>query len=297
MSDAERTLKNVAADMTSLFPPLALSRRDALAATIASGFALATHPVAAETVITTSAEGLDAADVTIPAGDIEIPAYRAMPATGGPFAIVLVVQEIFGVHEHIKDVCRRLARAGYMAIAPQMYVRQGDVSGLGSIDEVRAIVAKVPDAQVMSDLDAAVAYAAASGKGDVKRLGITGFCWGGRVTWLYAAHNPNLRAGVAWYGRLTGEPTQLTPKHPVDVAPDLKAPVLGLYGSADQGIPVETVERMRAACASAGKSCEIVLYEGAPHAFHADYRPSYRAEPARDGWNRLLTFFTTHLKP
>lgn len=291
MSDTERTLKNVAADMTSLFPPLALTRRDALAATLASGFALATHPVAAQTVITTSTEGLDAGDVTIPASDIEFPAYRAMPATGGPFPVVLVVQEIFGVHEHIKDVCRRLAKAGYMAIAPQMYVRQGDVSGLGSIDEVRAIVAKVPDAQVMSDLDAAVAYAAATGKGDVQRLGITGFCWGGRITWLYAAHNPSLKAGVAWYGRLTGEPTQLTPKHPVDVAQELKAPVLGLYGSADQGIPLESVERMRTACANAGKSCEIVVYDGAPHAFHADYRPSYRKDAAEDGWKRCLAWF------
>lgn len=297
MSDADRTLKNVAADMSSLFPPLELSRRDALAATLASGFALATQPVAAATVITTSTEGLDAGGVKIPAGGMEIPAYRAMPAAGGPFPIVLVVQEIFGVHEHIKDVCRRLAKAGYMAIAPEMYVRQGDVSGLGSIDEVRAIVAKVPDAQVMSDLDAAVAYASASGKGDATRLGITGFCWGGRISWLYAAHNPDLKAAVAWYGRLTGEATQLTPKHPIDLASELKAPVLGLYGGADQGIPIESVERMRAACAGANKSCEIVVYDGAPHAFHADYRPSYRAEPAKDGWNRLLTFFAPRLKP
>lgn len=172
MSETENSLKNFAADMSSLFPAQALSRRDALAATLASGFALAVQPVAAQTVITTSADGLEAGDVKIPAGDIEIPAYRAMPATGGPFAVVLVVQEIFGVHEHIKDVCRRLAKAGYLAIAPQMYVRQGDVSGLGSIDEIRAVVAKVPDAQVMSDLDAATAFAAASGKGDIQRLGV-----------------------------------------------------------------------------------------------------------------------------
>ncbi len=200
---------------------------------------------------------------------------------------MLVVQEIFGVHEHIKDVCRRLAKVGYFAIAPEMYVRQGDVSKLKNIDEIRPIVAKVPDAQVMSDLDAAVAYAGASG-GNIDKLGITGFCWGGRVVWLYAAHNPKLKAGVAWYGRLVGEPTELAPRNPVDVAADLKAPVLGLYGGADQGIPLDTVEAMRAACAKAGKTCEIVVFEGAPHAFHADYRPSYRAEPAKEGWARLL---------
>jgi carboxymethylenebutenolidase len=207
---------------------------------------------------------------------------------------VLVVQEIFGVHEHIKDVCRRLAKAGYMAIAPEMYARQGDVSKLKSIDEIRPVVAKVPDQQVMSDLDAAVAFARESGKGDAARLAITGFCWGGRVTWLYAAHNPAVKAGIAWYGRLVGDATPNTPRHPVDVAAELKAPVLGLYGAADAGIPVDTVERMRAACAAAAKRCEIVVYPDAPHAFHADYRPSYREGPAKDGWARLLAFLKAH---
>lgn len=284
---------NFAADMKSLFPKFEPSRREAVLATLATGFALATQPVAAETTITTDTEGLEAGEVQIQAADRAIPAYRAMPAQGGPFPIVLVVQEIFGVHEHIKDVCRRLAKAGYMAIAPEMYVRQGDVSNLKSIDEVRAVVAKVPDAQVMGDLDATVAYAAASG-GDGGKLAITGFCWGGRITWLYAAHNPNLKAGVAWYGRLVGEASELTPKHPVDVAADLKAPVLGLYGGADQGIPLDTVDAMRAACAKAAKTCEIVVFEGAPHAFHADYRPSYRAEPAKDGWSRFLAWLKQH---
>lgn len=269
----------------------AFSRRDALMVTaLATGFALATHPVAAQTTITTDAQGLEAGEVKIKSGEAEIPAYRAMPAAGGPFPVVLVVQEIFGVHEHIKDVCRRLAKAGYMAIAPELYARQGDVATLSSFDDIRAIVAKVPDAQVMGDLDAVVAYAASSGRGNADKLAVTGFCWGGRITWLYAAHNPRVKAGIAWYGRLVGQASELTPKHPVDLAADLKAPVLGLYGSADGGIPLDTVDKMRTACAAAGKACEIVVYEGAPHAFHADYRSSYRAEPAKDGWQRMLAF-------
>jgi carboxymethylenebutenolidase len=281
---------NLAADVRSLFPKFEPSRREAVLTTLATGFALAVQPVAAETTITTDTTGLEAGEVQIPTADRAIPAYRAMPKDGGPFPVVLVVQEIFGVHEHIKDVCRRLAKAGYFAIAPELYVRQGDVSKLKNIHEIRPIVAKVPDAQVMSDLDATVAYAGASG-GNTDKLGITGFCWGGRIVWLYAAHNPKLKAGVAWYGRLVGEPTELTPKNPVDVAADLKVPVLGLYGGADQGIPLDTVEAMRAACAKAGKTCEIVVFEGAPHAFHADYRPSYRAEPAKEGWAKLLAWF------
>ncbi|WP_295557720.1 dienelactone hydrolase family protein [uncultured Hyphomicrobium sp.] len=284
---------NLATDMRSLFPKFEPSRREAMLTTLATGFALATQPVAAETTITTDANGLEAGEVQVQASDRAIPTYRAKPAQGGPFPVILVVQEIFGVHEHIKDVCRRLAKAGYLAIAPEMYVRQGDVAGLKSIDEVRAVVAKVPDAQVMSDLDATVQFAASDG-GDVERLGITGFCWGGRITWLYAAHTAKLKAGVAWYGRLVGETSQLTPKHPVDIAGDLKAPVLGLYGGADQGIPLDTVGAMRGACAKAGKTCDIVVFEGAPHAFHADYRPSYRAEAAKEGWSRLLAWFKQH---
>ena len=274
----------------------ALSRRDALLVTaLATGFALATHPVAAQTTISTDAQGLEAGEIKIKSGEAEIPAYRAMPAAGGPFPVVLVVQEIFGVHEHIKDVCRRLAKAGYMAIAPELYARQGDVSKLSSIDEIRPIVAKVPDQQVMGDLDAAVTYAVSSGKGNGDKLAITGFCWGGRITWLYAAHNPRVKAGIAWYGRLVGQASELNPKHPVDVAADLKAPVLGLYGGADTGIPLDTVDKMRAACSAAGKACEIVVYEGAPHAFHADYRPSYRKDPAEDGWRRATAWFRQHL--
>ncbi|MCP1547748.1 MULTISPECIES: dienelactone hydrolase family protein [Methylorubrum] len=283
------------ADLRSLSAQTTLSRRTVIATSLATGFALAAQPVAAQTTITTDTSGLIAGEVKIPTGDGEIPAYRAMPSEGGPFPTILVVQEIFGVHEHIKDVCRRLAKLGYVALAPELYARQGDVSGLTNIQQiVSEVVSKVPDAQVMGDLDAAVAYAKGTGKADTARLGITGFCWGGRITWLYAAHNSSVKAGVAWYGRLVGDSSALTPKHPVDVAADLKAPVLGLYGGADQGIPVATIDRMKEACRAAGKTCEFIVFPDAPHAFHADYRPSYRAEPARDGWKRLQDWFRQH---
>ncbi|CAO4147116.1 dienelactone hydrolase family protein [Methylorubrum aminovorans] len=283
------------ADLRSLAAQTTLSRRTVIATSLATGFALAVQPVAAQTTITTDTNGLSAGEVKIPTQDGEIPAYRAMPAEGGPFPTVLVIQEIFGVHEHIKDVCRRLAKLGYFALAPELYARQGDVSRLTNIQQiVSEVVSKVPDAQVMRDLDAAVAYAKGTGKADTARLGITGFCWGGRITWLYAAHNPGVKAGVAWYGRLVGDASDLMPKHPVDVAADLKAPVLGLYGEADQGIPVATIDRMKEACRAAGKTCDFVVYPDAPHAFHADYRPSYRAEPAQDGWRRLQDWFRQH---
>jgi carboxymethylenebutenolidase len=227
--------------------------------------------------------------------DGEIPAYRAMPAKGGPFPEVLVVQEIFGVHEHIKDVCRRFAQEGHCAVAPELYARQGDVSKLTDYKEIFAqVVSKVPDAQVMSDLDAAAAWAAKSSSGDAARLGVTGFCWGGRITWLYAAHNPGLKAGVAWYGRLTGQPSELQPKYPLDVVAALKAPVLGLYGGQDQGIPLEDVEKMRAALAAAKQPSEIVVFPDAPHGFHADYRPSYRPGDAAEAWRQCLAWFRRH---
>jgi carboxymethylenebutenolidase len=247
--------------------------------------------VSAET-ITTDTKGLEAGEVKIPVADGEIPAYRAMPATGGPFPVVLVVQEIFGVHEHIKDICRRLAKLGYLAVAPEMYARQGDVSKLTDIQEIiTKVVSKVPDKQVLDDLDATVAWAKKSGKGNTDKLAITGFCWGGRIVWLYAAHNPNLKAGVAWYGRLTSPADDLHPKHPLDLVASLKAPVLGLYGGADMGIPNDTVEKMQAALKEAKQPSEIVLYPDTPHGFHADYRPSYRAKEAMDGWKRLVEWF------
>ena len=282
-------------ELDSLIGTGSLTRREILMTTLAVGFAAAALPVRADTVITTRAEGLTAGEVKIPVPDGEIPAYRAMPATGGPFPVVLVVQEIFGVHEHIKDVCRRFAQQGYCAIAPELYARQGDVSQLTDYREIFAqVVSKVPDAQVMSDLDAAVAWAAKQGVGDAARVGVTGFCWGGRITWLYAAHNPKLKAGVAWYGRLVGEANELQPKYPLDVAADLKAPVLGLYGEKDQGIPLEDVEKMRAALAAAKQPSEIVVFAAAPHGFHADYRPSYRAAEAKDAWAQCLAWFRRH---
>ena len=226
---------------------------------------------------------------------MEVPAYRAMPATGGPFPVVLVVQEIFGVHEHIKDLCRRLGKTGYFAVAPELYARQGDVSKLKDIQEIlTTVVSKVPDAQVMSDLDATVEWASATGKADVNRLAITGFCWGGRITWLYCAHNPRVKAGVAWYGRLVGPPITLMPKNPIDVAATLKVPVLGLYGGADQGIPLQSVDEMRAALSRGTSGSELVVYPDTPHGFNADYRPSYRKEAAEDGWKRMLAWFKTH---
>ena len=258
---------------------------------LSAGFAAAVRPIVAQTTILTSAAGLEAGEVKIPTADGSIPGYRAMPAKGSKFPVVLVVQEIFGVHEHIKDVCRRFAKIGYFAVAPELYARQGDVSNLKTIQEIMPIVAKVPDAQVMSDLDAAVAWAAKTGKADAARLGLTGFCWGGRVAWLYAAHNPHLKASVAWYGRLVGNTDELHPRNAIDVVAGLKAPVLGLYGGKDQGIPQESVEQMRAAIAKAGKTAEIVVYPDAGHGFNADYRPSYDRQASEDGWKRLLAWF------
>jgi carboxymethylenebutenolidase len=272
-----------------------VARRGFVVTSLATGFALATQPIAAQTAIGTDTAGLVAGEVKIPVSDGLIPAYRAEPATGGPFPTILVVHEIFGVHEHIKDICRRLAKLGYLAVAPELYARQGDASKIQPIHElIVKIVSKVPDAQVMSDLDATVAWAKNSGKANVAKLGITGFCWGGRIVWLYAAHNPDLKAGVAWYGRLAGEPDELHHKSPLDLVKEMKAPVLGLYGGADKGIPVENVEKMREALKEAGKTAELVVYPDAPHAFFADYRPSYRREQAADGWKRLLRWFKEH---
>lgn len=259
-------------------------------ATLATGFAVAVQPIAAG-VITTDSQGLIADFVRIPVTDGEIPAYRAQPATGGNFPIVLVIQEIFGVHEHIQDVVRRLAKLGYLAIAPELFIRQGDVSKLRSIDEIRPIVATVPDAQVLSDLDATVDWGVKFARGNGARLGVTGFCWGGRITWLYAAHNPKVKAGVAWYGRVVGDGTKLQPQQPIELAATLKAPVLGLYGGKDTSIPLATLEQLKTKLKDGNNPSEIVVYPDAPHAFFADYRPSYRENDAKDGWQRLQAWF------
>jgi carboxymethylenebutenolidase len=284
-------------DLDSLVPARDFNRRDFVRTTVGSGFAAAVLPVMAQTVIQTDTEGLTAGPVTIPVGDFKMPAYRAMPTGKANAPVVLVVSEIFGVHEHIADVARRFAKQGYMAIAPELFVRQGDAKGYTEISKLMAeVVSKVPDAQVLGDLDACVAWARAEGA-DTSKLGITGFCWGGRFVWLYSAHNPSLKAGVAWYGRLAGTPTPLTPQHPIDVADRLNAPVLGLYGGQDQGIPLDTVDKMKAALANGSKAArasEFVVYPDAGHAFHADYRPSYKREAAADGWARCLAWFKSH---
>lgn len=278
---------------------LPVGRRGFMAgASLATGYALAAGPVAAQTAITTDTQGLAAGMANVRTADgKQMPVYYARPAQGQKFATVIVVQEIFGVHEYIKDTCRRLAKAGYLAVAPELYFRQGDASKVSDVQALlRDIVSKVPDAQVFADIDATVAWAGGSlGKGETARLGITGFCWGGRVVWLYAAHNQNVRAGVAWYGVLTGPTNEFRTRHPLDAVASINAPILGLYGGADQGIPNDTVDRMREALRAAGKKSEIVLYPDTPHAFHADYRPSYRAAQAQDGWRRLEVWFSRNL--
>ncbi|MEO8409964.1 MAG: dienelactone hydrolase family protein [Propionivibrio sp.] len=281
-------------DFDSLVPALPCDRRSFIVTALGAGFALAVQPVMAQTAISTDSYGLVAGEIKVPTADGEMPAYRAQPAVGSNFATILVVQEIFGVHEYIKDTCRRLAKLGYQAIAPEIYARQGDPRQFENIQDLLAkVVSKVPDAQVMSDLDACAAWAKGNG-GDAGRLGITGFCWGGRIVWLYAAHNPQVKAGVAWYGRIVGQPSELMPKNPIDVAGQLHGPVLGLYGKEDQGIPQDTLEQMKKALAAAdnaaSKASQIHVYDNAGHAFHADYRPSYRPAAAEDGWQRMRTW-------
>ncbi len=281
-------------EFDTLVPQRDFNRRDFVRTSVGSGFAAAVLPVMAQTVVKTDSAGLVTGEVTIPVGDFKMPAYRAAPANRTNAPVVLVISEIFGVHEYIADVARRWAKAGYFAIAPELFVRQGDASSYGEIAKLIAeVISKVPDAQVMADLDATLAWARGQGA-NAGNVGVTGFCWGGRITWLYAAHNPAVKAGVAWYGRLVGAQTPLNPAHPVDVAGKLNGPVLGLYGGQDTGIPLDTVDKMKAALAAgnaAAKKSEFVVYPDAPHAFHADYRPSYRKEAAEDGWKRATAWF------
>lgn len=278
----------------SLLPPLKLDRRGFIATSVAAGFSLAAGQAVAQTAIVTDAAGLLAGRVDIPVADGKMPAYRAAPPGKKNLPTLLVVPEIFGVHEYIQDICRRLAHLGYLAVAPELFARQGDPSRYTDIPKLQAeIISKVPDAQVQRDLDAASAWAAEHG-GDAGRLGILGFCWGGRQVWLYAAHNPKLRAGAAWYGQLGGEPSELKPRPVLSAVGDLKAPVLGAYGGKDAGIPLADVDRMRVALAqglAAAKASRIDIYPEAPHAFHADYRPSYRKAEADQAWQRMLDWF------
>ena len=282
-------------EIDSLAPGRDFSRRGFVQTAVGSGFAAAVLPVTAQT-ITTDAAGLEAGSVTIPVGDFKMPAYRAQPAGKKNLPVILVASEIFGVHEHIADVCRRFAKLGYLAIAPELFVRHGNAAAYTDIPKlISEVVGKASDAQVNGDLDATVAWAAANG-GDSSKLGITGFCWGGRTTWVYAAHNPKVKAAVAWYGPVArtyfaGDKTV------IEKAASITAPVLGLYGAADTSIPLDTVDKMKSALDAgnaAARASEIVLYPDAPHAFHADYRPSYRPEAAQDGWRRCLDWFKAH---
>jgi carboxymethylenebutenolidase len=281
-------------EFESLVPAQSFTRRSFLVTSLSAGFALAAQPVMAQTAIRTDDAGLLAGEVKVPVKDGEMVAYRATPKGAAKPPVILVISEIFGAHEHIRDVCRRLAKLGYCAIAPELFARQGDPRQLSSVADILAkITSKTPDAQVMSDLDATVAWATKQGA-DTDRLGITGFCWGGRITWLYCAHSPQVKAGVAWYGRLVGEVNEFTPRHPINIVGDLKAPVLGLYGGLDTGIPLETVEKMEMALkegSAAARLSEIHVYDNAPHAFHADYRPSFSKAEAEDGWKRMLAWF------
>jgi len=286
MDELERHLE-------SLTPSIDFTRRGFVVTSLAAGFALAVQPVSAET-ITTDSSGLVAGEVKIPVPDGEIPAYRAMPDSGGPFPTVLVVHEIFGVHEHIQDICRRLAKLGYLAVAPALFAREGDVAKLGSQNEIMALVRSVPDDQVASDLDATTAWAKSTGKADAGRLAITGFCWGGRQVWLYAAHNRELKAAAAWYGVLDWPKGEKAPANPIDLVANIDAPVLGLYGGADPGIPREHIEALRDALKKAGKDCDFIIYPDVGHGFNADYRPSYRPEAAKDAWQHMLDWFKAH---
>lgn len=275
-----------------LTPPF--SRRGFVMTSLMTGLTLATSSVEAQ-VIRTDAEGIEAGEVKIPAADGPMPGYRAMPKGEGPFPIVLVIEEIFGVHDYIKDICRRLAKVGYCAVAPELYARQGDLSTMTDAKVIiRDIISKTPDAQWIADLDAAASWAVSASHGDPSRIGTMGWCRGGRGVWLYAAHRKDLKAGVAWYGPVGGERTEIQPRTATDLAAELNAPLLCLYGGADTGIPVAAVEAARDKAKAAGKSVELVVYPDAPHGFHADYRPSYHEADAKDGWARALAFLKSH---
>jgi len=273
------------------------TRRTALKAALGVGYAASVLPIAAQTVINTPSDGLEVGEVMVEVAGHPVPVYRAMPAGKTNLPVVLVLSEIFGVHDYIADTARRFARAGYMALAPELFDRQGDAQSYGEMARLIAeVTSQTPDAQVAADLDGCIDWAAANG-GNPNKVAVTGFCWGGRQTWLYAAHQARVKAGVAWYGRLVGQPNPLQPKNPVDIAANLKAPVLGLYGGADDGIPLSTVEQMKAALAKGNaraKASEFVIYPDAPHAFHADYRGTFRQGPAEDGWKRCLEWFAKH---
>ena len=291
-------MANLKEDFDSLVAKTSLSdnvdRRTFLKTTLGTGFAAAVLPVCAQTVIKTDTVGLTAGALEIQINGLSVPIYRAQPEGKTNLPVVLVISEIFGVHEHIADIARRFAKLGYLAIAPDLFKRQGDPAAFATIPELyKNVISKVPDDQVLGDVDACVAWAKEN-NGNIDKLAITGFCWGGRVTWLYAAHNPKVKAAAAWYGSLVGEKNELQPKQPVDIAPTLKVPVLGLYGAKDQGITQEHVALMKVALAKGHSRSEIVVYPNSGHAFNADYRPSYVEADAKDGWKRTLAWFKEH---
>lgn len=291
-------MENLKEDFDSLVAKTSISdgvdRRGFLKTALGTGFAAAVLPIAAHSAVTTDSKGLTVGEITVNVNGQAVPVYRAQPEGKTNLPVILVISEIFGVHEYIADVARRFAKLGYMALAPELFVRQGDPGSYGTIAELqKEIISKVPDAQVMGDLDAVVAWAKANG-GNTNKLGITGFCWGGRVTWLYSAHNPKVKAGVAWYGRLVGSNNALTPENPVDIAAKLKTPVLGLYGAQDGGIPVASVAQMQDALTKGSSKSEFVLFKNSGHAFHADYRSSYVEADAKEGWTRCVEWFKTH---
>ena len=278
------------------------NRRLALQTALGIGYSAAAMPLIAQTAIKTPTDGLVTGEVMVDVQGFKMPAFRAAPKGKTNLPVVFVISEIFGVHEYIADVACRFAREGYLAIAPELFVRQGDPSSYGEMARLQAeVISKVPDAQVMNDLDACLVWADAHG-GNSKRLVMTGFCWGGRISWLYAMHQPKLKAAVAWYGRLEGQKTSATPAHPIDLVANLKAPVLGLYGGADTGISLASVEGMKSALSqlagqgnAAAKDSNFVIYPDAPHAFHADYRPTYQEDAAKDGWKRALAWFKKYI--
>lgn len=266
-----------------------VERRNILENLLLAGFALATQPIAASTV-TTPSSGLTTTFTKLPASGL--PLFVARPSNNnGPMPVVIVVQEIFGVHEHIQDLCRRLAQAGFLAVAPELYFREGDPRTISDIPTLlKDIVARVPDSQVMQDIDDSIDWAITHG-GDRNKLNLTGFCWGGRIAWLFAAHSKRLKRAAPWYGRLMGQTTPLTPRFPIDIVAELHCPVLGFYGGKDQGISLESVEKMRSALRQAPANADIIVYPESQHGFNADYRPSFDAAAANDAWQKMLAFF------
>ena len=273
-----------------------MERRDFIKTAVGLGFAAAAGPVCAQTAIKTDTEGLQDGEFTLNIAGVPVSAYMARPKDKSNLPVVVVISEIFGLHEHIADVVRRYAKQGYLAVAAELFVRQGQPANYDNIAQLmKEVIAKVPDAQVLGDLDAVVAWACRNG-GDPDKIAVAGFCWGGRFAWLYGAHNPNVKAAVAWYGRLVGDgpASELKPQNPIDIAAALHTPVLGLYGGQDSGIPMASVQQMKDALARGTSKSEIVVYPNSGHAFYADYRPGYMSEDAKDSWQRCIAWLHAH---